>query len=162
MTKTGNVAREIKFRAWDTHRSMMLYGIENGQDIGHPISFADILNDSRFVVMQFTGMRTLEGVEVYEGDILANEQWLMIGKIAWDQSYIYGWAFITPDGACETMYPLIDDDDPGPINPLVEQEQCTSECSLIDAKLIGNIYEWPQLLSDDYFKLLEQHKKHKK
>jgi hypothetical protein len=90
MTKTGNVAREIKFRAWDTHRSMMLYGIENGQDIGHPISFADILNDSRFVVMQFTGMRTLEGVEVYEGDILANEQWLMIGKIAWDQSIYMG------------------------------------------------------------------------
>lgn len=56
--------REIKFRAWDKKRKEMLHynGIFNSPDIRFDTS----------ILMQYTGL-VVNGVEVYEGDIVEYE-----------------------------------------------------------------------------------------
>lgn len=57
--------REIKFRAWDTVLSKFFDG-----DILNDYNLGDFLNDDRYIVTQYTGLKDINGVEIYEGDIL--------------------------------------------------------------------------------------------
>lgn len=59
--------RELKFRAWSYKDKKMVYGIEKCKVGCH---FSDWLNNPRFEVMQYTGMKDYLGKEIYEGDIL--------------------------------------------------------------------------------------------
>jgi uncharacterized phage protein (TIGR01671 family) len=57
--------REIKFRAWDKKEKIIREDIQAFYG-----SFWDILKDENWVIMQYTGLKDKNGVEIYEGDIM--------------------------------------------------------------------------------------------
>ena len=56
--------REIKFRAWDKDGKNM---VDNKFCV---LQFDKVWNNFRFVLMQYTGIKDTNGVEIYEGDIV--------------------------------------------------------------------------------------------
>lgn len=120
--------REIKFRIWDTEDKKFL-SLKDYQDLG----VIEVENDGtltlsprfrfltsmmimpeRFIPLQYTSLKDINGKEIYDGDILreySNEvdDWII--------SYEYGKFIGTCDGVCEDLY------------------------ELSDLEVIGNIYE---------------------
>lgn len=62
--------REIKFRAWDKVNNNYYYNVQDIHDNIVADSFGNILENEEFVVEQYTGNKDVNGVEIYEGDIV--------------------------------------------------------------------------------------------
>lgn len=60
--------REIKFRAWDTVLRKFFDG-----DILNDYNLGDFLNDDRYIVTQYTGLKDVNGRKIYEGDVVEFE-----------------------------------------------------------------------------------------
>ena len=144
------MARVIKFRAWDRENEVYLYNIQDaydtlsgfvkyddGEDADYDEScFGDFLDNKRYDVEQFTGMRDINGKGIYTGDILkvwsnASELTMepTVNEVVSENSFGQAGVFLKPVGA-----------------HLVEP--CLHDSWSNQFEIIGNIYENPSLMKD--------------
>ena len=114
------MSREIKFRAWGPNCKVM-WDWEQVKQIANQLGWENLDQGER-VLMQFTGLRDVNGVEIWEKDIVKAPG---LGNAEVNICPHYGVVFVTKDysqpyadGAAEGDYPTV----------------------------IGNIYEHPHLL----------------
>jgi uncharacterized phage protein (TIGR01671 family) len=134
--------REIKFRAWDKVNNIMCKvlniapsddGICSVQGIAVTELGVSIRAGKYFELMQDTGLKDKNGVEIYEGDILSYPEEEQIISIVWDDSSA-GWEFNEHSG--------LDDG--------VGRGDWDFNIGIAkNCKVIGNIYENPELLDNE-------------
>ena len=64
--------RKIKFRAWYSKDKSMMYDVQDVYDYSG-WSFESFIEDNKSgkcVLMQYTGLKDINSVEIYEGDII--------------------------------------------------------------------------------------------
>lgn len=126
--------REIKFRAWDKNSEYMHSNVQSGvyEDPDEWTDFDVVLGLERFEVMQYTGLKDKNGNEIYEGDVvdylgdieLVNRNVLRVIEYKNEEACYVARLPVGVDGE-EAVY-------------LNEH----------DFKVIGNIYENPELLEE--------------
>ena len=101
--------REIKFRIWDKQNKEMLdledLHYEYGKMSIRTTMYNDYFDTEDMILMQYTGIKDKNGIEIYENDILREysneiEDWVI--------SYEYGKFIGTCNGICEDLYELSD------------------------------------------------------
>lgn len=129
--------REIKFRAWfDNGKSQDMFFVGDAYGTTHPLDCCRYAQDGQPVtLMQFTGLKDSNGVEVYEGDVV--EFFCEFTEETSNHQVKY---FCNDDYPAFDFSPSISDDMNG-FSALVYQDVGT-------IKVIGNIYQNPELLND--------------
>ena len=149
--------RDIKFRAWDNGMEMMVYQGDDEIYIcfdGEKWKLLDYygthwetdeygMNEieqpwevENIEIMQYTGMKDVKGVEIYDGDIVKASSQGIWGKfqVKWRQDGSPCW-FMYPAWKSGVAWSLH-----GTINDKGEYQD--------SVEVIGNIYENPELLED--------------
>jgi len=132
--------REIKFRAWNIGLKKFatwpvvlspngnLEEPEGGRDLqGHR-------DNERYVIMQFTGLKDKNGVEIYEGDIvrfsdghyLCMDDKINVAKVYFEDGAFYPFCCVLGEFDCA--------------------EDVANWCDVEKCEVIGNIYENPEVL----------------
>lgn len=111
--------REIKFRVWDGMK-MLLWGHLITNDI------LDVFDNKDVALMQYTGLKDKNGVEICEGDIVA---------------YTFGRIPQTPS-------PIIWSEEEVGFALQNDGYETTFDGNVKNLEVIGNIYENPELIKE--------------
>lgn len=122
--------RDIKFRAYDYDNKRLEYDVQYNYDYELGSSFLDILEDDHFMVEQYTGIKDMNDVEVYEGDIIK----FHVVMLSPDDKV--GYVTYYPEYGYSIMLPL---------GRVLRQEYWVSGDKHI-IEVIGNIHEDEELL----------------
>lgn len=129
--------REIKFRAWSKRDECMF----RVRDISFPsnllkmrinLSGGDTLDADDVALMQYTGLKDKNGIEVYEGDILRSEKEGVMGAVEYCDRIASFIVFFKMNN--ENCYSHLNE------GKLDRKER------LQYTQIIGNIHEHPELL----------------
>lgn len=122
------MSREIKFRCWDKWNSCWYDLEEEVLEFSHTGFINECrlydMNNERFILMQFTGLKDKTGKEIYEGDILESR-----GLPYHDVIFRKGCFYLRND------------------TKDVEWSKSFDAVFFPHYKIIGNVYENPELLN---------------
>ena len=134
--------REIKFRAWHKEEDKMYLNLQTGFN-SHAIGgqyLEECFTDSDLELMQYTGLKDASGKEIYEGDIVEFNQCRDERGYVWISLYndFRVWAGVMEfqDGRFH-------------IAKSIYLRKASAKITMGNAdkkKIIGNIYENPELL----------------
>ena len=142
------MSREIKFRAWDKltriivpYEEMSCH--ESKFEYGRRALLSGFLQNPDYEVMQFTGLKDKNGVEIYEGDIVngvfeTSDDWQTYKspykklRVTYNNEY-----------ACFTTCSTISNE---PKHPF--ENYLNFLYQLTEIEVIGNIFQNPELLED--------------
>lgn len=124
--------REIKFRVWDKNEKTMINfeEIERIDFTDKTIIVGGYINFEDIEFMQYIGLKDKDGIEIYDGDILINTNKSKLNLGMDNQKYL-------------VVYKALGFD----LKPLFKGIALKFDYS--DLKKIGNIYENPELLSEE-------------
>ncbi len=121
-----------KFRAWTEEGKVMYYDVYPFKDDTLLLSYDEISFDevpaSDFILMQSTGLIDKNGEEIFEGDVLLTYD-DELAKVFWNDD-LAGW-FV------DFLYEIAE------LSEVADIQSSRSIC-----KIIGNIYENPELLEE--------------
>lgn len=126
----------IKFRAWDRGNKVYLYDVQNASDVFSDVKyengenadcdeecFAGFLYDERYDVEQFTGLKDVNGQEIYVGDVVE----------ATIEGYVQADKYLV-----KNVW-----------DPHVRAEESDSYYAVSKMEVVGNVHDNPDLLEEE-------------
>ena len=130
------MSREIRFRAWDKEDGVMFYSRETNfcsmksdrPDKVHEVVMEGSLSyiSQAYPLMQYTGLKDINGDKIYDGDIVKDDRG-HVYKIFWNDIGSGGWWFLKRSN--------------------IHADSIRTGRKGDALKVIGNIYENPELMS---------------